>query len=285
MDMGKFPIGIMADSFRLSVREGVAKAAALGAEGVQIYAVAGEMSPEEMTADKRRELLKYIKGLGIRVSALCGDLGGHAFADEAKNDWRVERSKRIMDLALDLECKVVTTHIGVVPADVNHPRFAIMAKPCAELARYGDEVGATFAVETGPEHSATLRRFLDSLGSKGVGVNLDPANLIMVIGEDAAEAVRNLGPYIVHTHAKDGLMLKKTDPEVLYGFFADGGIEDLRIEEYFLEVPLGRGQVKWPEYIAALQEVGYKGFLTIEREVGNDPAKDIAEAVEFLKKL
>lgn len=283
--MAKFPIGIMADSFRLSLRDGLKKAAELGAQGVQIYAVAGEMSPEEMTQENRRELLKYIKGLGIKVSALCGDMGGHAFADEANNAWRVERSKRIMDLALDLECSVVTTHIGVVPEDESSPRRAVMAAACAELARYGDIVGACFAVETGPEPSQRLRRFLDSLGSKGVGVNLDPANLAMVVGEDAAQAVRNLAPYIVHTHAKDGIMLIKTDPERIYGFFAEGGIEDMRIEEYFREVPLGKGQVKWPEYIAALQEIGYKGFLTIEREVGDDPARDIAEAVEFLRKL
>lgn len=283
--MSKFPIGIMSDSFRLSLREGLAKAAALGAEGVQIYAVAGEMSPEEMTPVRRRELLKYIRGLGLRVSALCGDLGGHAFADEANNDWRIERSKRIMDLALDMECTIVTTHIGVVPGDERHPRWAVMASACADLARYGDTVGACFAVETGPEPSHTLRRFLDSLGSKGVRVNLDPANLAMVIGEDAATAVRNLAPYIVHTHAKDGIMLKKTDPEILYKFFAEGSIEDFRLGEYFQEVPLGHGQVKWAEYVAALMEVGYKGFMTIEREVGADPAKDIAEAVEFLRGL
>lgn len=283
--MSRFPIGIMADSFRLGVRDGLKKAAELGADGVQIYAVEGEMSPEEMMADRRRDLLRYIKGLGLKVSALCGDMGGHAFADQAGNARRVERSKRIMDLALDLECTVVTTHIGVVPNDKSHPRWGIMASACGELARYGDTVGASFAVETGPEPSSTLRRFLDSLGSRGVGVNLDPANLAMVIGEDAATAVRNLAPYIVHTHAKDGVMVKKTDAEVIYNFFAEGGIGDLRIWEYFKEVPLGQGAVNWKEYIAALDGIGYRGFLTIEREVGDDPAKDIAEAVGFLKGL
>lgn len=283
--MNQLPIGIMCDSFRLRVRDGLKKAAELGAEGVQIYAVAGEMAPEEMSAAARRDLLGYIKGLNLRVSALCGDLGGHGFVSADDNPARVERSKRIMDLALDLECNVVTTHIGVVPSDRDHPRYAVMASACAELARYGDSVGAFFAVETGPEASATLRAFLDSLGSKGVGVNLDPANLAMVVGEDAVTAVQNLAPYIVHTHAKDGVQLKKVDPEVVYGYFAEGGLGDLRIEECFREVPLGQGQVRWPEYISALKAAGYKGFLTIEREVGDDPASDIAEAVAFLRKI
>lgn len=283
--MAKFPIGIMCDSFRLGVREGLKKSAELGAQGVQIYAVSGEMAPENLNAAGRRELLKYIKDLGLEVSALCGDMGGHAFTRRADNAYKVERSKRIMDMALDLECKVVTTHIGVVPESETNPRWAVMAEACGELARYGDQVGAYFAVETGPEPAARLRGFLDSLGSKGVRVNFDPANLKMVIGEDTVESVRALAPYIVHTHAKDGVMLKKTDPEMLYDFFADGGIEDFRIEEYFLEEPLGHGSVDWKAYLNALTEVGYTGYLTIEREVGDDPTADIAEAVNFLKAL
>jgi L-ribulose-5-phosphate 3-epimerase len=283
--MSRFPIGILSDSLRLGLRDGLKKAAELGAEGVQVYAVEGEMAPENMAGEKRRELLKYVKGLGLKVSALCGDLGGHGFTRPADNAARVERSKRIMDLALDLECSVVTTHIGVVPADPNDPRRAVMADACGQLARYGDSAGAFFAVETGPEVSATLRSFLDGLGSKGVRVNFDPANLVMVAGEDPVQAVRNLGPYIVHTHAKDGVMIKRTDPQALYDFFAEGGIGDMRLEDYFKEVPLGQGGVDWPKYLAALEEAGYKGFLTIEREVGADPAKDIAEAIAFLRKM
>lgn len=283
--MSRFPIGILSDSLRLGLREGLKKAAELGAEGVQVYAVAGEMAPENMPGEKRRELLRYVKGLGLRISALCGDLGGHGFARPAENAARVERSRRIMDLALDLECNVVTTHIGVVPADPDEPRRKVMAEACGELARYGESVGAYFAVETGPELSGTLRSFLDDLGSKGVRVNFDPANLVMVAGEDPVAAVRNLGPYIVHTHAKDGVMLRKTDPQVIYDFFAEGGIGDLRLEDYFREAPLGQGGVDWPAFLAALEEVGYKGFLTIEREVGADPAGDIAEAIGFLRKL
>ncbi len=283
--MANYPIGIMCDSFRLGVREGLKKAAELGAQGVQIYAVSGEMAPEELSPAARKDLLAYIRSLGLQVSALCGDMGGHAFTRAEDNAYKVERSKRIMDLALDLDCRVVTTHIGVVPEDETSPRWAVMAEACAEMGRYGDEVGASFAVETGPEPSARLRRFLDSLGSHGVRVNFDPANLIMVIGEDPAQAVRNLAPYIVHTHAKDGVMLQKCDPVVVYDFFADGGIEDLRIEEFFREEPLGKGAVDWKAYLAALQEIGYNGYLTIEREVGGNPAADIAEAVAFLKAL
>jgi len=275
----------MVDSFRIGVREGIKKAKEVGAAAVQIYAVSGEMAPENLSASARRELLSYIKDNGLKVSALCGDMGGHGFAIKEDNPARIERSKRIMDLAKDLETDVVTTHIGVVPDDPNHDRFKVLQEACEELGEYGDQLGAYFAIETGPEKTETLKRFLDSLNSKGVRVNYDPANLVMVTGDDPVQGVYNLRNYIVHTHAKDGIMKKRTDPELIYGFFAEGGIEDFRISDYFEETPLGKGAVDFPAYIKALDDIGYKGFFTIEREAGENPEADIREAVEFLKSL
>ncbi|MDD4796972.1 MAG: sugar phosphate isomerase/epimerase [Eubacteriales bacterium] len=281
--MSSFLIGVMNNSFRLPLRDGLQKAAELGAQGVQIYATSGEMAPENLTAQARRDLLRYIQDLGLRVSALCADLGGHGFTRAQDNPAKIERSQRIIDLALDLDCRIATTHIGVVPEDFSTPRYEIMADACRRLGEYAGKADASFAIETGPEPSPRLRRFLDSLACKGMAVNFDPANLCMVIGENAAEAIRSLAPYIVHIHAKDGTMLKKTDPEIIYNFFAEGGIEDMRIEDYFIEQPLGEGQVDWDGFFAALREIDYNGFLTIEREVGADPVGDIAKAVAFLK--
>jgi sugar phosphate isomerase/epimerase len=284
--MKRFQIGVMTDSFRLPLREGIVKAREAGAEGIQIYTVSGEAAPENLSGAARKELLAFIRSQGLTVSALCGDLGGHGFEREEENPARVERSKAIIDLALDLECTVVTTHIGVIPSEPDHPRRRVMAEACRSLGIYAKAAGAAFAVETGPEPSAVLRGFIDSLDcGGGIGVNFDPANLVMVIGEDPAEAVNILAPYIVHTHAKDGRMIKKTDPKVLYDFFAEGGIGDLRLEEHFIETPLGEGGVDFPRYLDALEKAGFSGFLTVEREVGSDPAKDIRAAVAYLKTL
>ena len=108
---------------------------------------------------------------------------------------------------------------------------------------------------------------------------MDPANLVMVTGDDPVQAVYNLRDYIVHTHAKDGIKLLDRDPEVIYGV-----IEDVIQEgEAFREVPLGEGDVPFVDYLRALEDIGYRGFLTIEREVGGDPAGDIALAAEFLR--
>ena len=278
--MYDFPIGVMLESFRLPFREAVEKAAALGAKGLQIYMTKGEMAPENLTPEIIREKLDIIKSNGLCVSAICGDFG-HGFGNAEQNPLLIERSKKVLDLSLCFETNVVTTHIGVVPADTNHPRYKIMQEACAQLAEHADKNKAHFAVETGPETAAVLKGFLDSLRSKGVAVNLDPANLVMVTGDDPAAAVHTLKDYIVHTHAKDGVKLLDRDPEIIYGIRKED--EEKSWGVAFREMPLGQGGVPYPAYLKALDDIGYKGFLTIEREVGEDPAADIELAVNFLK--
>lgn len=280
--MNKRKIGVIVDSFRCGIHEGIKKAKKVGVDGIQIYAVKGDMAPENINAGGRSELLDYIKSNGLVVSALCGDMGG-GFVNAKDNAKKIEKSKRIMELAKDLETNVVTTHIGVVPQDMDHPRFKILQEVCEQLGEFADNIGASFAIETGPEKSAVLKKFLDSLKSRGVRVNLDPANLVMVAADNPVEAVYNLKDYIVHTHAKDGVMYKPFNPENLY--HRTGEYKITKWEDYFDEVPLGHGNVEYKNYIKALDDIGYNGFLTIEREVGDNPEKDIVEAIGFLKAI
>ena len=251
----------------------------------QIYATTGEFSPETLTKDRKFEYKKLLKEKGLVISALCGDMGGYGFEKEVDNAERIEMTKRIVDLAMEFGTNVVTTHIGVIPEDKNNPRYGVMLKALTECGIYAKKKGITLAIETGPEKANTLLSFLkDTKG--GVGVNLDPANFTMVTGQDAVEAVYILKDYIVHTHAKDGIMLDKNqNPTEVYHAFAVGGVEALNACEGFKEVPLGEGQVDWKNYLLALREIGYDGFLTIERECGDNPTKDIILAAEFLKSI
>lgn len=276
--------GVITDCFKKPLREALDAAAALGLDGVQMYATSGECSPAVLDRAARAALRAEIAGRGLAVSALCADMGGHGFEIAADNPDRVARTKEIIDLCVDLGAPVATTHIGVIPADKNEERYEVMCRALTECGRYAREKGVTMAIETGPETARTLRTFLDDTEG-GVGVNLDPANFVMVTGQDPVEAVEILAPYIVHTHAKDGRMLKKTDPKIIYDHFAEGGIEALNVADYFLETPLGEGQVDFPAYLAALRRAGYDGYLTIERETGADPAADIRRAVTFLRDL
>lgn len=280
--MYKFPIGVMVESFRLPTKDAIKRAAAIGANGLQMYATHGENSPESLAGGKAKELLDFVKDNGLCFSALCGDLG-RGFGNAELNPGLIEQSKKILYLAKELETDIVTTHIGVVPSDKNHDRYKIMQEACHTLAEFADSLDAHFAIETGPETSAVLKEFLDSLGSKGVAVNLDPANLVMVTGDNPVTAVHNLKDYIVHTHAKDGNKLCDKNPEYVYGIIQ--APEDVKNVRSFEEVPLGTGSVPFADYLKALEEIGYKGFLTIERECGAEPEKDIVTAYDFLNKV
>ena len=272
-------IGAIIESFRKDFKESVKEAAKVGAQGIQIYAdnfVKLDASKEEL-----KEIKRIVNGEGLVFSAVCGDFGCSMFYEPTAES--IAREKACLDLAFELGTNIVTTHIGVVPEDKNCKQYETMWETCKKLADYARDMKGHFAVETGPEMSGLLKNFLDSLGSDGVAVNLDPANLVMCAGDDPVKAVYNLKDYIVHTHAKDGIMLKKVDTRTLYAakYF---GLEK-NTDECYREVALGTGSVVWKDYIAALKDIGYDGFLTIERECGDTPIKDIQTAADFLKTI
>ena len=278
-------IGVITDCFQKTHFEGIEIASELGLDGVQIYATTGEFSPETLTPEQKDKYKKLLKEKGLDVSALCGDMGGYGFEIAEDNPKRVEKTKRIVDLAVEFGTRVVTTHIGVIPEEKSAPRYKVMLDALTECGIYAKRRGVTLAIETGPEKAKTLLAFLEDTKG-GVGVNLDPANFTMVTGQDAVEAVYILKDHIVHTHAKDGIMLDRNQsPTEVYHAFAVGGVEALNACKGFCEVPLGEGQVDWSNYLKALKDIGYNGFLTIERECGEDPEKDIIRAVDYLKNL
>lgn len=277
-------MGVITDCFKLPLQDSIKLAGELGFDGIQIYATTGEFSPDTLTAQKKAEIKELLRESRLEISALCGDMGGYGFQIAQDNPDRIEKTKRIIDLAEEFGVSVITTHIGVIPEDKSDPRYSVMLDAMRECGAYAAKKSITLAIETGPEKAATLLAFLKGTTS-GVGVNLDPANFVMVTGQDPVEAVEMLGNYIVHTHAKDGVMLKQTDPKIIYDCFAKGGIEALNVSDFFLETPLGEGKVDFPEYIKALKKVGYNGYLTVERETGNDPVADIQKARDMVKSM
>ena len=254
-------VGIITASLPLDTRAALRKAKELGAHGVQLWVVNNDLDPRNLTQSGREELIAFMASLGLERSALCGDIGG--FADPAKLDERVTRTKEMFDLCVDLKTPILTTHIGVLPE--SKPAYDAMLGAIRDVAEYAAARDCCFATETGLESGEGLARFLSEVDSDGARVNFDPANLCMN-GYDHIQAVRDLAPWIVHTHAKDGV----------YRSAREGG---------YKEVPLGKGDVNFPKYLEALRAVGYDGYLTIERECGEDPVADIVEAIRFLNQF
>lgn len=256
-------IGILTDGMKLSLRDGVSKAKELGADGIQFYVTRGEAHVDEFTPEKRKEFRKFVEDLGLEISALCGDFDWkRGFMDPEFNKVNVPRVKRCCDLAVDLGTNVVTMHIGHFANDPSDPVYREVLKTSIELAEYAAERDVVLCSETGPTPPDQLLEFMKQCPEKGIGINYDPANLIMAGPYDHIGGVMILKDYIHHTHAKDGVRRH-----------TGGG----------REVPLGDGSVAFKYYLAALHAAGYDGFITIEREGGDDPVGDMGRAVEFLR--
>jgi len=200
-------IGVIPDCFKLPIKQAIKKAAELEFDGIQPYAISGELDPLNMAKTAREDFKKFVSDLGLEISALVGDFGGNGFVDSQTLDWRVKKTKEVIDLAFDLDVGVVTTHIGMVPEDKKSINWKLLFQSLPEVGTYASNKNVVLATETGPEPTEILKQLLDELHNPGIMVNYDPANLVMVAGDDPVKGVYTLKRYIVHTHAKDGIKL------------------------------------------------------------------------------
>jgi len=247
-----FPVGALISSANLDAD--LAHAAGIGAEVVQIWCTSGELLPANVDAAKIARVQKRCDILGIRISALCGDLG-LGFCNPATVEKAVATTVTFFDLAKNLGVPIVTSHIGHFADDVTRNTGL------SALRKLGDEAarrGVTFASETGSEDAAPLRAFLDDLKHPHIKLNFDPANMTMR-GWNVANCVELLAKDFAHSHAKDANFKGS-------------------------EQPLGAGDVNWPIYLAQLKQCGYTGPLVIEREGGNAWWSDLAQGITLLKK-
>lgn len=180
---------------------------------------------------------------------------------------RIAHLKQASDFAKQCGIGAVQTHCGFLPENPNNPVYKEAVDAIREVAVYCKQNGQQFRCETGQETPITLLRALQDVGTNNIGVNFDAANLILYGKADPVDAVDILGRYIQGVHAKDGLY--PTNPRDLGK-----------------EVPIGEGKVNFPAFIPRLKKVGYRGALTIEREISGDrQAADIRASIKYLEKL
>lgn len=275
--------GILLDSLQLGLYESLSFAAAAGADGVQFYASRGELTPWNSTPADWHLFKQKCADLGLQLAALCGEFGGHGFERASEHEVRIGKTRELIDFALELGTKVVSMHIGVVPEDKDSEIYQNLRVALSGLSHYAGSRGAALAVETGPEPAGRLAAFIEDCGAAGLGVNFDPANLVMVQGSNATADFATLAPLVAHVHAKDGIRKKICDARLIYDSFAEDNFATIDVNDYFDELPLGSGAVNFPQLLKVMDESAYTGFLTIEREAGNQRKKDVAEGIKFLK--
>lgn len=180
---------------------------------------------------------------------------------------RIARMKQGSDFAKAAGIPGIQGHCGFMPENPNDPQFAEVVQALREVASYCKSNGQSFRCETGQETPTTLLRAIRAVGLDNVGVNFDAANLILYGKASPVDALDVLGPLVLGVHAKDGLY--PTDPNKLGE-----------------EVAIGKGKVNFPRLIQRLKEVGYRGPITIEREIaGPKQTEDIRASKIYLEKL
>jgi sugar phosphate isomerase/epimerase len=260
--MNRLQIGIYLDPLGLPLRKALSEAERLGVSGVQVDA-AGALAPDSLSQTGRREFRHLLRAHNLQLTALGCPLR-HGLDIYENQEQRIEHVRKSLSLSFDLGPRVVVIQPGRIVEDVNDARFRLLSEALSALGQFGDRVGASLAVETGLEPGDVLRRFLDRFDTGSLGVNLDPANLLLH-GFDPYASARALAGKIVHAHAKDARQAGAS-----------------RVAQ---EVPLGHGDIDWLQFLAVLEEIDYHHWLTIERENGEHRLADVAAGVGFLRRF
>jgi len=252
-----------------------AKAHDLGLESVQVVC----WQPDLFSAEMAERVLAASERYGIEVTTIWTGLPGPAvwnFIDGPRTiglvppEYRAERVAALKvgaDFAVRVGVPTITTHVGFIPESPNNPLYPGLIDALRQVVDYCRERGIVFCFETGQETPTTLLRVIQDLGTENLGINLDPANLLMYGKANPVDALDVFGQYVLGVHAKDGE-------------YPTNG------RQLGVEKPLGEGRVNFPALVSRLKALGYRGALTIEREIsGPRQIADIKRAIQILSQL
>ncbi len=251
------------------------KVRSLGLSTCQIMAP----PPEWRAPERVRQIREGQQERGVTITMMFCHFPGEVYTDiptiqrvcglvpKETRAARVQMTREISDHARDLGLDTIAAHIGFVPDDPNDPEYKAVVAVMQSICDHCRDNGQRFALETGQETAPALQRFIQAVGRDNLGVNFDPANMILYGSGEPIEALGLLGRFVFGAHCKDGNWPKQPG-------------------ELGQEMPLGEGQVGMDRYLAKLKEIGYTGALTIEREIsGPQQLEDIRRAIALLESL
>ncbi|GMV37506.1 MAG: hypothetical protein AMXMBFR61_20140 [Fimbriimonadales bacterium] len=270
----KLRIGVMM-TLRPNVREELQKVRELGLDNCQLNC--WDMS--QYSDENASSLSAASRELGVDVTSVWAGYPGPAkwnFTEGPSTiglvppEFREQRVAALIqgaEFAARIGVPSISTHAGFVPENPADPLYPGTVEALRRVAERCKELGVGLWFETGQETPVTLLRLMTDIGTNNLGVNLDPANLILYGKGNPVDALDVIGTYVRGVHAKDGEY--PTDP--------------MRLGR---ETPLGEGKVDFPRLIGGLKRLGYRGALTIEREIsGEQQVADIRRAIALLEPL
>ena len=275
--MEKWPIGVFTSvDAGLGVKLEVAQE--LNVPTIQLHAPA----KETRTAENAQAFLGRLDSLGIQLTCVFCGFEGESYADiptvsktvglvpPETRAARTQELKEIADFAKLLGCHCVGLHLGFIPHDASDPLYEQVLTVTREVLDHCKANGQDLHLETGQESADGLLQFVSDVERDNLFVNFDPANMILYGTGEPIAALKKIGSLVHSVHCKDGTWADKPG------------------EEWGAEVPLGAGAVGMETYLRTLDDLGYVGPLTIEREIASEPERqkeEIGQAVQLLSEL
>jgi L-ribulose-5-phosphate 3-epimerase len=234
-------------------------------------------NPNEATPELAKSVIRHADEAGVRICAVWAGVSGPSewnftggpttlgLVPPQYRDMRVNELKRWADFAAMIGAPAIITHCGFIPENMTDPEYEPVVGAIREVAEYCRTLGLEFWFETGQETPVVLLRTIKRVGTDNLGINFDPANLVLYGKGNPLDALDVIGPYVRNVHVKDGFY--PTDGEALGR-----------------EVRPGQGKVRFPEFVAKLARSGFAGEWIIEREIeGEEQERDIRQTIGDLR--
>jgi len=237
---------------------------------------------ETRTKENATRFLSKLAENQLRLTAVFGGFEGESYEDistvertvglvplETRVE-RLEEMKEISDFTQLLQCDVIALHLGFVPHSDSGSDYMGVVEITRELCDHASGNDQNLHLETGQETADGLLQFIADVDRDNLFVNFDPANMILYGTGEPIDALKKIGGYVRSIHCKDA------------------NWSDEPGKQWGEETPLGRGQVNIELYLSTLKSIGYRGPLTIEREIPQEPERqknEIGQAVSLLSTL
>ncbi len=262
--MIRSPLGLRLDPTE-DLKSQFRLAAQLGAQGVVIDAV-GDLGPDRLSETGRREFRHALRSVQLSLIALHLPTR-RPFDTVDELDLRLNRAERAFELAYDLGAPLVLARVGAIPPESDPSRRAIFSNALVDLGRRADHRGVRFAIETGTDRGTDLNALLVKLSEPALVASIDPASLLRQ-GIDPVATTASVGARVAHAYAND----------------ASTGAGTSRIVN-----PRGQGYppgaLDWEEYLGALEEINYRGFLTMWPDFDRDISSQVKAITERLARF
>ena len=248
----------------------------LGLDTVQV----SRLPDRFYTPEGAREFAALLRTTGLEADSVVIVFAGESYKDRDSVvrtvgfrplpliPERLEYSRKCVDFARGIGARLVTFHMGFLPGNPDDPAYRAMLAAVTEIAGYAAGKGITVSLETGQETGEQLAAFLDQVTAARVGVNFDPANLVIYGVDSPSRALARIAPRVTSVHVKDALL-----PET------PGAMGR--------EVRPGEGRAELNECFRLLRKAGFTGALIVEnyvaRSAGTDPMDEVRRAVAFIR--